>query len=69
MSIRGIPFLTQAISGTYKDIRVELPDVDAGDVSNVTVDARLQGAHVSLSDRAARQRGPDTRSTRSAARC
>ena len=50
VSIRGIPFLTQAISGTYKDIRVKLPDVDAGDVQDVTVDARLQGAHVSLSD-------------------
>lgn len=49
VSIRGIPFLTQAISGTYKDIRVTLPDVDAGDVQNVTVDARLQGAHVPLS--------------------
>ena len=49
VSIRGIPFLTQAISGTYKDIRVKLPDVDAGDVRNVTVDARLQDAHVPLS--------------------
>ena len=49
VSIRGIPFLTQAIGGTYKDIRVQLPDVDAGDVQNVAVDARLQGAHVPLS--------------------
>ena len=49
VSIRGIPFLTQAIGGTYKDIRVELPDVDAGDVQNVAVDARLQGARVPLS--------------------
>jgi hypothetical protein len=50
VSIRGIPFLTQAISGKYKDIRVQLPDVDAGDVQNVAIDARLQGTHVSLSD-------------------
>jgi LmeA-like phospholipid-binding len=50
VSIRGIPFLTQAISGTYKDIRVQLPDVDAGDVQNVAINARLQGTHVSLSD-------------------
>jgi len=50
VSIRGIPFLTQAISGTYKDIRVQLPDVDAGDVQNVAIDARLQGTHVPLSD-------------------
>jgi hypothetical protein len=50
VSIRGIPFLTQAIRGTYKDIRVQLPDVDAGDVQHLAVNARLQGAHVSLSD-------------------
>jgi hypothetical protein len=50
VSIRGIPFLTQAIRGTYRDIRVELPDVDAGDVQNIAIDARLQGTHVSLSD-------------------
>jgi len=50
VSIRGIPFLTQAISGTYKDIRVQLPDVDAGDVQDVAIDARLQGTHVPLSD-------------------
>jgi len=50
VSIRGIPFLTQAIRGTYKDIRMQLPDVDAGDVRDLAVDARLQGAHVSLSD-------------------
>jgi len=50
VSIRGIPFLTQAIRGTYKDIRVQLPDVDAGDVQDLSVNARLQGAHVSLSD-------------------
>jgi hypothetical protein len=50
VSIRGIPFLTQAISGTYRDIRVQLPDVDAGDVQDVAIDARLQGTHVSLSD-------------------
>jgi hypothetical protein len=49
VSIRGIPFLTQAIGGTYKDIGVQLPDVDAGDVQNVAVDARLQGAHVPIS--------------------
>jgi hypothetical protein len=50
VSIRGIPFLTQAIRGTYKDIRIQLPDVNAGDVQDLSVNARLQGAHVSLSD-------------------
>jgi len=29
---------------------MQLPDVDAGDVQDLAVDARLQGAHVSLSD-------------------
>ncbi|HEY7101035.1 MAG TPA: DUF2993 domain-containing protein [Mycobacteriales bacterium] len=50
VSIRGVPFLTQAVRGTYKDIRVQLPDVDAGDVQDLAINARLQGAHVSLSD-------------------
>src|SRR5512133_1572254 len=50
VSINGIPFLTQAIRGTYRDIEVQLPDVDAGDVRDVAVDARLQGVHVPLSD-------------------
>jgi hypothetical protein len=49
VTIRGIPFLTQAISGTYKDVRVQLPHVDAGAVSDVAIDSRLQGAHVPLS--------------------
>jgi hypothetical protein len=55
VSIHGIPFLTQAIGGTYQDVQVRLPDVDAGAVQNVAVDARLQGAHVPLSDALRRQ--------------
>jgi hypothetical protein len=50
VSIHGFPFLTQAVRGTYKDVQVRLPDVDAGKVQNVAVDARLQGAHVPLSN-------------------
>jgi hypothetical protein len=50
VSIRGIPFLTQAVRGKYSDVRVRLPDVDAGAVQNIAVDARLQGVHVPLSD-------------------
>jgi hypothetical protein len=50
VSIRGIPFLTQAVRGKYSDVRVRLPDVDAGAVHNIAVDARLQGVHVPLSD-------------------
>lgn len=55
VTIRGIPFLTQAIGGTYKDVRVKLPAVDAGAVQNVAVDARLQGVHLPLSDAIRRQ--------------
>lgn len=49
MSIRGIPFLTQAVGGKYGDVRVQLPDVDAGALENIAVDARLRGVHVPLS--------------------
>jgi hypothetical protein len=55
ISIRGFPFLTQAIRGTYRDVQVRLPDVDAGSVQDIAVDARLQGAHVPLSDALRRQ--------------
>jgi hypothetical protein len=49
VSIRGIPFLTQAAGGKYRDVRVRLQDVDAGSLHNIAVDARLQGVHVPLS--------------------
>jgi LmeA-like phospholipid-binding len=55
VTIRGIPFLTQAIGGKYKDVRVTLPGVDAGAVKNVAVDARLQGVRLPLSDALRRQ--------------
>ena len=55
VSIRGIPFLTQAVGGRYDDVRVTLPDVDAGALQNIAVDARLQGVHVPLSDVVKRQ--------------
>jgi hypothetical protein len=49
VSIRGIPFLTQAVRGKYSDVRVKLPDVDAGSVQDIAIDARLQGVHLPLS--------------------
>jgi hypothetical protein len=55
VSIRGIPFLTQAVRGRYGDVRVQLPDVDAGSLQNIAVDARLQGVRVPLSDAIHRQ--------------
>jgi hypothetical protein len=55
VSIRGIPFLTQAVQGKYRDVRVQLPDVDAGGVQNIAIDARLQGVRVPLGDAIRRQ--------------
>lgn len=55
VSIRGIPFLTQAVRGDYGDVRVRLPDVDAGSLQNIAVDARLQGVRVPLSAAIKRQ--------------
>lgn len=48
VSIRGIPFLTQAIGGRYKEVRVKLPDVDSGPLQNIGVDARLLGVRAPL---------------------
>lgn len=48
VSIRGIPFLTQAIGGDYEEVRVELPDVDSGPLQNIGVHARLFGVHAPL---------------------
>ena len=48
--VRGIPFLTQALGGTYDDVRVQIPDYDSGPLQNIVVDARLQGVHAPLGD-------------------
>jgi hypothetical protein len=55
VSIRGIPFLTQAIRGRYSEVHVLLPDVDAGRLQNVRVDATLRGVRASLPDVLRRQ--------------
>jgi LmeA-like phospholipid-binding len=48
--VQGIPFLTQALGGRYKDVRVQIPDYDSGPLQNIVVDARLQGVHAPLGD-------------------
>jgi hypothetical protein len=48
VSIRGVPFLTQAVGGRYEEVRVELPDVDSGPLLNIGVDARLLGVRAPL---------------------
>jgi hypothetical protein len=55
VSIRGIPFLTQALGGDYEEVRVGLPDVDSGPLQDIGVDARLYGVQAPLGDVLRRQ--------------
>jgi hypothetical protein len=50
VDVRGFPFLTQAIGGKYKDIRVRIDDATAGPLRAVDVDADLRGVHAPLSE-------------------
>ena len=48
VDVGGVPFLTQALRGRYRDVRVRARNVDAGDVRLSALDARLTGARVPL---------------------
>ena len=50
VSIRGIPFLTQAFSGKYDDVEVSASEVTAGGGRLSRLDVTLRGVHVPLSD-------------------
>lgn len=50
VSVRGIPFLTQAISGRYDDVELSATSVTAGGGRLSRLDATLRGVHVPLSD-------------------
>ncbi|WP_409328617.1 LmeA family phospholipid-binding protein [Trujillonella humicola] len=50
VSIEGWPFLTQAMGGTYEDVRISLSAADLGQPEGTTADVRLQGVRVPLSD-------------------
>ncbi len=50
VTIGGFPFLTQALGGRYRSIDVRATGVLAGDVRLRSLDARLTGARVPLSD-------------------
>jgi hypothetical protein len=50
VSIRGMPFLTQALSGTYDRVEVSATDVTAGNGKLSSFDATLAGVQVPLSD-------------------
>lgn len=50
VSIDGWPFLTQAVAGDYRDVRVQLTAADLDEPEGTTADVRLHGVHVPLSD-------------------
>jgi hypothetical protein len=50
VDITGFPFLTQALSGTYDDIRISLTAEALGQPAGTRADVSLQGVHVPLPD-------------------
>jgi DUF2993 family protein len=50
VAITGFPFLTQAVSGTYQDIRVHLTAEELSQPAGTRADVSLHGVHVPLSD-------------------
>ena len=50
VSIRGVPFLTQAFGGKYDDVAVSATEVTAGGGRLSKLDVSLRGVHVPLSD-------------------
>lgn len=50
VTIRGFPFLTQAVSGKYSDIEVSASGLTIDSVSGLAFDAHLHGVHVAASD-------------------
>jgi DUF2993 family protein len=48
-SIDGIPFLTQALSGKYKDVTIKADNVPVDGVSVTMVTAHLHGVHIPFS--------------------
>ena len=50
VDVTGWPFLTQAVSGTYDDVRISLTAEDLARPAGTTADVVLRGVHVPLSD-------------------
>jgi hypothetical protein len=50
VDITGFPFLTQALSGRYSDVRIHLTAEQLGQPAGTRADVSLQGVHVPLSD-------------------
>jgi LmeA-like phospholipid-binding len=53
--VRRVPFLAQAVRGTYDDIEVYGSGLQIGDITGASLTARLRGAHLSVSDLLGRQ--------------
>jgi hypothetical protein len=49
VDVRGFPFLTQALGGTYDDVRISLTADELGQPEGTDADVRLVGVHVPLS--------------------
>lgn len=50
VDIAGFPFLTQALSGKYDEVRIALTAADLGQPDGTDADVALRGAEVPLSD-------------------
>ena len=50
VDIAGFPFLTQAVSGTYDEVRIQLTSEDLGQPDGTDADIALRGVQVPLSD-------------------
>jgi hypothetical protein len=50
VSITGFPFLTQAVAGNYRDIRISLTADDLDQPAGTSAEVSLHGVHVPLSD-------------------
>ena len=49
VDIAGFPFLTQAVAGTYDDVRISLTSDELGQPEGTRADIALHGVHVPLS--------------------
>jgi hypothetical protein len=50
VDIAGFPFLTQAVAGDYRDIRIGLTAEELGQPAGTRADVSLRGVHVPLTD-------------------
>lgn len=50
VDIAGFPFLTQAVAGTYDDVRISLTADELGQPAGTSAQVSLRGVHLPLSD-------------------